>query len=542
MGFNTANRRQLSNAQATAPSTFHIEKRLSHRFQTEKGHFERIMAQNRIAVSVKEGSIRRQWTDFSLGQHVGDAFARISQMKRELVSVLGVTDILLSRQNGALNMRLHHDANHPVDLLDLLTVQSGFTRPTATLGLDDEGNKVNVDFISAENANVLIAGVEGAGKSSLLRSIAVSLALTSRQSAVQLVVFAPSESDRRRSGRRRVLYPMNYLPHLLFPVAISFDEVVEALEYLSEEALFRADEKLTNPKLIVLIDDVDYILAKGDQHIKESLTELLDTPKEAGIRIIMSASDVTSAELLRLVKFNIPLRLVGRMSDSDRAFLISGEPETGAENLNGSGDFLAITYSSTTRFQAAYIDDYDLHLTLTEMHRPRGKILLAQPLDPYDHMNEDILQFSVDEDSGDEITQEHVANISQRPVEDLVDLISLEELSASQESTGEGVSPVMFEQKVETTGPENSHLSMFIKEATDNSSKPDIAFDSKETDEISKPEAQTAFRPILVLTKKDDQTQSGAINSELEYDGYEDDWPLTGWDEDDSNRPSRHLH
>lgn len=542
MGFNNTYRSQSSDARVSAHSVFDIEKRLTHRFQTQKGHFERIMAQQRIPISVKGGSIRRQSTDFNLGQHVDEAFARISQMKRELVSILGVTDLHLSKQQGTLNMRLRHDANHPVDLLDLMTVQSNLAHPVATLGLDDEGHQVKIDLITTENANVLIAGDEGAGKSSLLRSIAVSLALTSRQSAVQLVVFAPLESDRRRSGRRRVLYPMNYLPHLLFPVATSIDEVAESLEYLSEEALFRAEEKLTNPKLIVLIDDVDHVLAKVDQHVKESLADILDTPKDSGIRIIMSASDVTSPDLLRLVKFNIPLRLVGRMSDSDRAFLVSGEPETGAENLNGAGDFLAITYSSTTRFQAAYIDDYDLHLTLTEIHRPRRKILLAQPLFPQDYTNEDFLHFSIDGDSAEPLLEDLVAINSQRPTEDLVELINLEELSASQEPAEEGVVPLKFGQKVEKADDEFSHLPLVIEEVTDNPQTEEIDFDSKETDETAEPESRPTSRPIMVLSKKDVQTQSVTSHSDPEYDGYEDDWPLTGWDEDDSIRPSGHLH
>jgi len=49
--------------------------------------------------------------------------------------------------------------------------------------------------------------------------------------------------------------------------------------------------------------------------------------------------------------------------------------------LLGEGDFLAVEDGSQVHFQAAFIGNYDLHLTLETIHRNRPRPLLAQPLE-----------------------------------------------------------------------------------------------------------------------------------------------------------------
>ena len=55
-------------------------------------------------------------------------------------------------------------------------------------------------------------------------------------------------------------------------------------------------------------------------------------------------------------------------------------PAAEAEMLLGQGDFLAVIDDTQVHFQAAFIGNYDLHLTLATIHRNRPRPLLAQPL------------------------------------------------------------------------------------------------------------------------------------------------------------------
>jgi hypothetical protein len=138
------------------------------------------------------------------------------------------------------------------------------------------------------------------------------------------------------------------------------------------------ENNIKTPLLVLLIDDVDWLLTQGGQAIFQPLAELLHVPADAGLRTILSATDINLGGLSRLLKHDSPMRFVGRVGNADQAFYLTGELDTGAENLNGRGDFLAVSYGSQIRFQAAYIDDYDLHLTLSKLHRPKGGVLLAR--------------------------------------------------------------------------------------------------------------------------------------------------------------------
>jgi DNA segregation ATPase FtsK/SpoIIIE-like protein len=84
-----------------------------------------------------------------------------------------------------------------------------------------------------------------------------------------------------------------------------------------------------------------------------------------------------------LFKANISVQLVGRLADSGQAQMVTGLQRSQAEYLLGQGDFLAIAGQFVTHFQAAYIGDYDLHLTLQELHRKRAPTLLAQSVDDW---------------------------------------------------------------------------------------------------------------------------------------------------------------
>ncbi|MFN2223688.1 MAG: FtsK/SpoIIIE domain-containing protein, partial [Candidatus Promineifilaceae bacterium] len=226
--------------------------------------------------------------------------------------------------------------------------------------------------------NVLIAGVSGAGKSSLMRSIAISLALTCRQSQAQLAAIGLGSAPSGITRRPNPLYPVNYLPHLLFPMATEVDEVIEALAYLAQEVAYRADHHITTPALIIMVDDADMLLRRVGGPVAEQLAALLHAPAEAGVRVLVGASNPTLPDLWRMLRHNVDLRLVGRMADERSAQHATGLEKSYAEYLDGKGDFIAVSAAGVQPFQAADIDDYDLHLTLTELHRASGPILLAQ--------------------------------------------------------------------------------------------------------------------------------------------------------------------
>jgi S-DNA-T family DNA segregation ATPase FtsK/SpoIIIE len=58
------------------------------------------------------------------------------------------------------------------------------------------------------------------------------------------------------------------------------------------------------------------------------------------------------------------VRLVGTVASRDEARYATGLPDSGAEKLEGKGDFLLVSKGETVRFQAAWMGPNDLNVVL----------------------------------------------------------------------------------------------------------------------------------------------------------------------------------
>jgi S-DNA-T family DNA segregation ATPase FtsK/SpoIIIE len=231
---------------------------------------------------------------------------------------------------------------------------------TALLGLTADGVPLLARLSSPEVAHVLIAGTTGSGKSALLRTIAMSLALAHRSDVLRTLCIDP---------KRRTFQTLSRLPHLTRPPITEMPEAIEALHSLVRTMEIRdrrgetpdAEYGTSVPRLIVLIDELADLIMQGGKPVAELLTRLLQRGREAGIHLVAATQRPSSAILSGLMRANFPLRLVGRVVSADDARVASGRAGTNAHLLNGRGDFLAISGGDLPlRFQVAYISDKEL--------------------------------------------------------------------------------------------------------------------------------------------------------------------------------------
>ena len=91
-----------------------------------------------------------------------------------------------------------------------------------------------------------------------------------------------------------------------------------------------------------------------------ALTRLAQRGREAGIHLICCTQKPSASLIGSAIKANFPVRLVGSVASRDEARYASGISDSGAETLEGKGDFLVITRGEATRFQAAWIGEAEL--------------------------------------------------------------------------------------------------------------------------------------------------------------------------------------
>jgi DNA segregation ATPase FtsK/SpoIIIE-like protein len=194
------------------------------------------------------------------------------------------------------------------------------------------------------------------------------------------------------------LYPLNYLPHVMFPVIEALEEAAEALAFLASEVKYRIDQEINWPLLVLVIDNADQLVEMGGEPIREPLTYLLEEASHAGMRVILSVSNPDGRTIGPILKNGMPIRLVGQVADAVAARAITGVPDSQAEYLLGQGDFMAVSNGMLLPFQGAYISDYDLHLILDQLHRQNNPIMIAYPVNvrpSLDDSEEDLEQLQI---------------------------------------------------------------------------------------------------------------------------------------------------
>lgn len=351
--------------------------RLQHQLTVQSQQIEEVLRRHDLPADVAGGSVDNGSIRFQLKTQLASGWERLLMLKDDLMHALGSQDVSFSQHDdGQWQLAVSHEAEKNLSLLPLLRRLPTVPKATAVLGLAEDGQPVTLDFTQPDMTHTLVSGLSGAGKTALLRTIAVSLALHNRQSQVQLIV---ADLNSAYDGSQRVsLAPLSYLPHMLSEVVYDLDDMGYVFKFLLEECQHRQQNQIKWPTIVILIDDILPILQSGQSKMVAALTKLLQEGASAGIHLIATTSNPETAVLTTLLKANLPVRLVGQMRDEYQARAASGLMGTQAHHLRGAGDFLAVTPKGVVHFQGGYVGDYDLHLAIDRLYQSRPKALLAQ--------------------------------------------------------------------------------------------------------------------------------------------------------------------
>ena len=223
----------------------------------------------------------------------------------------------------------------------------------AVLGVDEGGVPLLVRLDSPDVAHLLLAGTTGSGKTALLRTLLVTLAMHNPAGRLQMVLIDP---------KSRGLSALADLPHVWRPagqvggpgVIAGVAEAAGLLDLLVAEMVRRDAVGCSLPRLVVAIDELADLLQSGGKGVADALTRLTQRGREAGVHVVAATQRPAATLVGGLVKANFPVRLVGSVVSPEDAKVAAGVGGTGAERLLGRGDFLLVAKGQVIRFQAAY--------------------------------------------------------------------------------------------------------------------------------------------------------------------------------------------
>jgi S-DNA-T family DNA segregation ATPase FtsK/SpoIIIE len=323
-------------------------------FQADR--IEAVLASHRVPARVHGGTVSPRWMRFLLAAAPGAKISLVRNLSEEIALALGADNVRVSREGGHLSVEVPRPDAEAIRLMPLLRNLTHWPPHTACLGVSDDGRPLLLRLPSPDVTHVLVAGMTGSGKTELIRTMALSLAIGNRQSQLQFALIDP---------KGRGLSPLSGLPHLMAPVAVDGDSAMNLLDRLNEEMDKRDLEGRSLPRIVVVVDEVVDLLMTGGKLIEAALVRLAQRGREAGIHLILGAQKPSSTALSTHIKANLPVRLVGRVGSTDDARVATGISASGAEKLGGRGDFLVVAGGQVTRFQAAYTPMHEWNDVMT---------------------------------------------------------------------------------------------------------------------------------------------------------------------------------
>lgn len=331
-----------------------------------------------IRASIDGGRLSPRLSHFHIVLPTGVRPAQLSPLVPEIAAVLGVATCRLAPEPGGDGVFLEAPRPDPIPVRLVPIVQrvADVVPPsTATLGLDTQGTPLLLRLHASDVDPLLITGVHGAGKSRLLRGMALSLSLHNSPERLKLLLLDATGDGVAFKG-------MEGLPHLACPISTGpVDALVglrwalrtltrrAAIDDTSSDELFFDEEEQSlyqpavpredGPALVIMIDGADRLLSSGNHRLAaeaaDALNRLLALGHKHNIHLTVSAE---RPDLGLAAEWGA--RITGYTQSADMARLATGMKGSGAQGLLGSGDFLISLNTQLIRFQAGSISSSEV--------------------------------------------------------------------------------------------------------------------------------------------------------------------------------------
>lgn len=353
--------------------------------ERQANHIEFILRTHGIKAEIDGGKLSPRLAHFHVTLPQGVRATTVAPIVPEIASELGVVSCRMTHGEEGVYLEVPRPDPVPVRLLQIVQRVADVVPPaTATLGLDADGTPLLLRLNSPDVDPLLIVGNQGAGKSSLLGGMALSLALHNSPDRLRLLLIDGTGEGRAFRGLER-------LPHLACPVANgpvdamlslrwalrtmarnarSIDPLALDDEDEEEDELFFGDEESAlepyvphadTPSLVVLVDGADLLCGSGNRRAEAEAVSALNKLLQGGSRNhIHLALSVESLPMIDGLEADWGARIVGQVRSPEAARQATGIKSTGAHSLLGAGDFLISLNTELIRFQAPGVSSSDI--------------------------------------------------------------------------------------------------------------------------------------------------------------------------------------
>lgn len=253
---------------------------------------EQALSSLELPARVQGGKVSSNWVRYHLTPVSGTRVDQVVRAADAVAEAIGVTELRVAEEprGMAIDIPLKHGTE--LRLLPLLQAIPGQTALTAVAGMITSGTPLILNLKKQSTWNLLVSAPKGCGKSELLRTLMISLALTSRRSQLNLLGIDIG-------GRE--LAVLEALPHSLTDLATEPVFANELLIWLAEEIDRRLVSGVKEPHLVLVVDELGWLATNTEKEAFPALTRIATHGIEAGVHFIAAAQAPLSGMLSGLI-------------------------------------------------------------------------------------------------------------------------------------------------------------------------------------------------------------------------------------------------
>lgn len=332
---------------------------------------ERTYESFNMKVEVVNAVVGPTVTQYQMNIATGVSVRAIITRQPDVALALGVNGIRIEPIPGQSLIGLEVPNRNRItvkisEIMEELRKQFKGMRLGCVLGKSIDNKPILMDL--QKMPHVLVAGTTGSGKSVLTNSIIMSLLMTKSPDELKLILVDPKKVE---------FSDYNDIPHLLTPVIVENEKVMNAIKWAVEEMERRytllSNYKVRNiegynekvgftamPYIVIIIDEVADLMSSIGKAFEAEVLRIAQKARATGIHLVLATQRPSVDVITGVLKGNIPGRIALKVaSQQDSRVIID---RNGAEALVGYGDLLYGDpgKASPLRVQGVWVDQKEV--------------------------------------------------------------------------------------------------------------------------------------------------------------------------------------
>jgi hypothetical protein len=257
-------------------------------YNHKANRIERVLTTLELPTRVQGGEVGKDRIRYHLAPLPNFPKLPVREIASKVAEAMGVYKVQIDEQEEGWVLDLPQKEDFYVRLLPLIEELHHLLPLTAVMGIAANGKPLFLNLRREEMWHLLANGRTCSGKSELLRTFILSLALKNRPSQVQFLGIDLTGKE---------ITVIDALPHALSEVAIDADFAEDVIDWLALEIERRKEARVVYPDIVLVIDDLEDVMNKSEVLLMK-LPMILEEGLNTGVHLVATSREIRPGSLM----------------------------------------------------------------------------------------------------------------------------------------------------------------------------------------------------------------------------------------------------